>query len=124
MTLNTPKMGCGIICRQPRLRRDYWEGCCFYFSSVWCVSLRPNTLLIELKQDVLSKFDERDPTVARSSTREKAQELCSEQMVEGLSSDSSNLTGLHIGIPQVCLSLLLSFLRLIQSQGILSSFAG
>ena len=77
-----------------------------------------------MNQDVLSKFDERDPTAARSNTRKKARELCSEQIVEGLSSNSSDLTGLHIGIPQVCLSRLLSFLRLIRSQGILSRFVG
>ena len=117
-------MGRGIVRRQPRLRRDNWEECRFCFSSVWCASLHSCTHFTELNKDVLSKFDERDTTAARSSTREKARELCSEQIVEGLSSNSSDLTGLHIGIPQVCQSRLLSFLRLIRSQGILSRFVG
>jgi hypothetical protein len=56
------------------------------------------------QQDVLSVFDENDPTAARPTTREKARELCSEHMTEWASSNSNSgdLTKLRIGIPQVC----------------------
>ena len=57
------------------------------------------------QQDVLSVFDENDPTAARPTTREKARELCSEHMSEWASSSNSNsggdLSKLRIGIPQV-----------------------
>jgi hypothetical protein len=46
-------------------------------------------------------FDERDPTAARPTTREKAQELCSEHMTDWTSPGSGDLTNLRIGIPQV-----------------------
>ena len=52
-------------------------------------------------QDVLSQFDERDPTAARPMTREKARELCSEHMAEWASWGSGSLKNLRIGIPQV-----------------------
>jgi hypothetical protein len=55
-------------------------------------------------QDVLSVFDEKDPTAARPTTREKARELCSEHLTEWASSNPGDLRNLRIGIPQVCCS--------------------
>ena len=54
-----------------------------------------------LNPDALSSFDPNDPTAAQPETREAADKACNEHMAEWASSDT--LTGLRIGIPQVCL---------------------
>jgi hypothetical protein len=59
--------------------------------------------------DVLSVYDEKDPTAARPVTREKAGELCSEHMTEWAPLDSGDLTKLRIGIPQVCSQSLVNY---------------
>jgi hypothetical protein len=101
-------MGRGIICGQPGLCWDRRQGRHLRFQSIRFVS--PGPLLIrnfyiyqKRRQDILSVFDENDPTAARPTTRENARELCSECMTEEWASPNSrDLTKLRIGIPQVC----------------------
>jgi len=97
-------MGRSIICGQPRLRRNHRKGCHLYVQSIRFVvpvPLSQTFFIYRRSQDVLSEFDERDPTAARPTTREKARELCSEHMTEWASSGSGTLRNLRIGIPQV-----------------------
>lgn len=100
-SVRLPASYCGVVGLKPSYGLISRWGVVSFADSLDCVGIiGKNVASASRVFDVLSKFDERDPTAARSSTREKARELCSEQMVEGLSSASSDLTGLHIGIPQ------------------------
>jgi hypothetical protein len=97
-------MGRGVICRQPRLRGGHRQGRGLHLQTIRFVLSSPTFLRVLPfigDKDVLSVFDERDPTAARPTTREKARELCSEHMTEWSSSGSGDLTNLRIGIPQV-----------------------
>ena len=71
--------------------------------SVRCTTIVPFSPTFHLSelQDVLSQFDEKDPTAARPTIREKARELCSEHMAGWASCGSGSLKNLRIGIPQV-----------------------
>ena len=108
LTTRFSKMGRGIICGQPGLCWDHRQGRHLHFQSIRFVSrpfvIRNFYIYQRRQQDVLSVFDENDPTAARPTTREKARELCSEHMAEWASSNSNSgdLTKLRIGIPQVC----------------------
>ncbi|KAH9074850.1 amidase signature enzyme [Lactarius deliciosus] len=99
-SVRLPASYCGVVGLKPSYGLISRWGVVSFADSLDCVGIiGKNVASTSRVYDVLSKFDERDPTAARSSTREKAQELSSEQMVEGLSC-SRDLTGLHIGIPQ------------------------
>ncbi|KAH8996131.1 amidase signature domain-containing protein [Lactarius hatsudake] len=99
-SVRLPASYCGVVGLKPSYGLISRWGVVSFADSLDCVGIIGKNVSFHFSgQDVLSKFDERDPTAARSSTREKAQELSSEQMVEGLSC-SRDLTGLHIGIPQ------------------------
>ncbi|KAH9039290.1 amidase signature enzyme [Lactarius pseudohatsudake] len=99
-SVRLPASYCGVVGLKPSYGLISRWGVVSFADSLDCVGIiGKNVASTSRVFDVLSKFDERDPTAARSSTREKAQELSFEQMVEGLSC-SRDLTGLHIGIPQ------------------------
>ncbi|KAI9440754.1 amidase signature enzyme [Lactarius indigo] len=100
-SVRLPASYCGVVGLKPSYGLISRWGVVSFADSLDCVGIiGKNVASTSQVFDVLSKFDERDPTAARSNTREKARELSSEQMVEGLSLDFRDLTGLHIGIPQ------------------------
>jgi len=100
-SVRLPASYCGVVGLKPSYGLISRWGVVSFADSLDCVGIIGKDVASTSRVfDILSKFDERDPTAARSSTRENARELCSEEMVERLSSDSGDLTGLRIGIPQ------------------------
>ncbi|KAI0295402.1 amidase signature domain-containing protein [Multifurca ochricompacta] len=100
-SVRLPASYCGIVGLKPSYGLISRWGVVSFADSLDCVGIIGRDAACTSKLfDILSVFDERDPTAARPTTREKARELCSEHMAEWVSSDATDLTNLRIGIPQ------------------------
>ncbi|KAI9510047.1 amidase signature enzyme [Russula earlei] len=109
-SVRLPASYCGVVGLKPSYglisRRGIYDhlqrwGVVSFADSLDCVGIIGKDVISASQVlDVLSVFDERDPTAARPLTRERAQELCSEHMAEWASLPSGDFTKLRIGIPQ------------------------
>ncbi|KAI0251416.1 amidase signature domain-containing protein [Lactifluus subvellereus] len=100
-SVRLPASYCGVVGLKPSYGVISRWGVVSFADSLDCVGVIGKDVASTSKLfGVLSAFDERDPTAARPTTREKARELCSEHMSEWVSSGPGNLTNLRIGIPQ------------------------
>lgn len=97
-----PASYCGVVGLKPSYGLISRWGVVSFADSLDCVGIIAKDVTSTSKVfDVLSVFDENDPTAARPTTREKARELCLEHMTEWTSSSNpGDLTKLRIGIPQ------------------------
>ncbi|KAH9987500.1 amidase signature domain-containing protein [Russula vinacea] len=97
-SVRLPASYCGVIGLKPSYGLISRWGVVSFADSLDCVAVVGKDVTSASRVfDVLSVYDEKDPTAARPVTREKARELCSEHLT---SLSSGDLTELRIGIPQ------------------------
>ncbi|KAH9987131.1 amidase signature enzyme [Russula compacta] len=99
-SVRLPASYCGVVGLKPSYGLISRWGAVSFADSLDCVGIIGKDVSSASQVfDVLSVFDERDPTAARPTTRETARELSSEYMAEWALSHS-DAEQLRIGIPQ------------------------